>query len=57
MVLTAGVGASTKKALLLKEVLLKVMEIVEDSGAQLALPTEIHYVSATEPIDDNQVTT
>jgi len=40
-----------------EDVLRKVMEIVEDSGAQLALPTEIHYVSATEPIDDNQVTT
>ena len=29
-----------------EDVLLKVMEIIEQSGTRLALPTEIHYVNA-----------
>ncbi len=39
-----------------EDVLLKVMEIVEAADVRLALPTEIHYVQAEEPIDGRQTT-
>jgi MscS family membrane protein len=37
-----------------QEVLLKVMEIVEDSGARLALPTEIRYISEQPADEENR---
>ena len=39
-----------------EDLLLKVMEIVEEAGARLALPTEIHYVQANDPIGGQQPT-
>jgi MscS family membrane protein len=36
-----------------EDILLRVMEIVENSGTRMALPTEVHYVSAGGPADEN----
>ena len=39
-----------------EDILLKVMEIVERSGTRLALPTEIHFASGQEALDEESTT-
>ena len=39
-----------------EDILLKIMEIVERSGTRLALPTEIHFASGQEVLDEESTT-